>query len=184
VKEKGLRKLFQGILEHFAAWYDHYAPPGGGVIPGAFSAGLTRKAPGMSGHMTGEKTVAKSTPPVETPEPETDMSLVTTAPDDWEFETVSEESATVVIFESPGDAFIGKYEGVENIIPDKGEPFSRYAFRGRDGARYAINKSYQLNAGMDAVAQGSWVRITLVKEVPTSRGLEPMKDFRIEVKKG
>jgi len=113
---------------------------------------------------------------------------VSTTPDGWEFETVQEESPTRVIFDTIGDQFIGQYIGDEHIDlpPDaegKDQSFDLFNFRGRDGERYAINKSYSLEQAMEKVNQGDWTRITYVKDVPTKRSLNPMKDFRVEVRK-
>jgi hypothetical protein len=113
---------------------------------------------------------------------------VSTTPDGWEFETVQEESPTRVIFDTIGDQFVGQYIGDEHIdLPpnDKGEDqsFDLFNFRGRDGERYAINKSYSLEQAMEKVTEGQWCRITYAKDVPTKRSLNPMKDFRVEVRK-
>lgn len=114
-----------------------------------------------------------------------DETLLTTAPEDWEFETVSEESPIGVVLENPGDTFIGQFDGDMTISPENGkdDAFEVFLFIGRDERRYSMSKSYKLNAGMAAVSKGQWVRITLVKEIETGRGLNSMKDFRIEVKR-
>jgi len=113
---------------------------------------------------------------------------VSTAPADWEFETVVEESPTTIVFDTIGDIFIGQYVGTDHIeLPldkdGKDQSFDRYTFRGRDGELYAINKSYKLESGMDKVEAGQWVRFTYMKDIPTARGLQPMKDFRIDIRK-
>lgn len=130
------------------------------------------------------KTAGKST---EGASDETDVSLVTTAPDDWEWATVAEESAIGVIFEEIGDVFVGQFEGRETITPEKksedDEPFDRFVFRARDGKRYALNVSYKLDEAMKAVETGQWVRITYMADIPTGRKLNPMKDFRVDVRK-
>lgn len=110
--------------------------------------------------------------------------LISNAPDDWEFETIVEESPTMVIFDTIGDVFIGQYIGIEHIDPANGkdEPFDRFTFRGRDGELYAVNQSYKLEKALEDVDKGTWVRITYTKDIPTSRNLQPMKDFRIETR--
>lgn len=135
------------------------------------------------------RTVAKKTAvpakkaPAPSPEEET-HELVTTAPDDWEFKTVAEEGATTVVFDDIGDIFVGQYVGTEHIEPDNGkdDPFDRFTFRGRNGVLYAINQSYKLSQAMDKVSPGDWVRLTYVKDIETKRGLQAMKDFRVEVR--
>jgi hypothetical protein len=118
---------------------------------------------------------------------EIDQSLLSSAPDDWEFETVADASPTKVLFDTIGDCFVGQYEGIQHIVPDtiipgKIEEFDLYTFRGRDGQLYGINKSYKMSKGMDAVKIGDWVRITYVANIDV-RQAEPMKDLKIEVRK-
>lgn len=137
--------------------------------------------------------MARRSTPVEKPDfldesvdtgEDVDTSLLTTAPDDWEFETVQEESAITVILEEAGEQFIGQYIGTDHIAPENGgEEFDRFVFRGRDNRLYAMNKGYKLETGMAKVEVNQWVRITLVKEIETKRALQPMKDFRVEVKR-
>lgn len=105
--------------------------------------------------------------------------------DEWEWENVVEASPSRVIFDTIGDEFIGQFIGEEEIDPGTGEEdvFSLYLFRGRDGELYGINKSYKLAQAMDKIEPGSWVKIQYVKDINTGRGLNPMKDFRIDVRK-
>jgi hypothetical protein len=115
--------------------------------------------------------------------------LVSTAPADWEWNIVAEESPTRVIFDKIDDVFIGQYKGMTHVdqpVNAKGEDqsFDLWTFRGRDGVLYAINDSYKMREAMDngAVVIGDWCRITFVKEIPTTKG-NPVKDLRIEVRK-
>jgi len=109
---------------------------------------------------------------------------VSSVPEDWEFETIVDESATVIIFDEIGDVFVGMYDRTERIDPGgEQDPFERFLFTGRDRKPYAIPQSYKLNAAMEDVEPGTWVRITYVKDIPTGRNLNPMKDFRVEVKR-
>lgn len=122
------------------------------------------------------------------PQSTVDVGDVSTAPDEWEWETVAEESATTVIFDTIGDVFVGRFTGEEHIdqpANEKGEDqsFDRFLFVGRDGKRYAINKSYKLNEAMDKVMEGDWCRITYIKDIPTNRKLNPLKDFRVDVRR-
>src|SRR6266511_1664922 len=109
--------------------------------------------------MARSKAPARTDTPEEMP-PAGPEDLVSTAPDDWKWETTMEESPTTVIFDSFGDVF-----------------------KGRDLARYAVNKSYKLSQAMDKIDVGSWVKITYVKNIETSRGLQPMKDFQVDVRR-
>lgn len=97
------------------------------------------------------------------------------------WETVAEESATVVLFETPGDQFIGTYVGEDHIEPENGEPFDRFVFHDRTGAPVALNKSYKLEEAMKAVEPGDLVRVTYMKDIPTRRGQNPLKDYKVEV---
>lgn len=122
--------------------------------------------------------------PEVTPE-DVDMSLLTEAPDDWEFETIAEESPTTIIMEVE-DVFIGQFIEMEHVEAKEGDrpfdPFDRYRFQGRDEKPYALNKSYKLEDAMKAVNPGQWVRITCVKEIDTGKG-NPLKDYRVEVRR-
>lgn len=117
---------------------------------------------------------------------EIDESLLTETPDGWEFETVAEESAITVIMEHEGDRFIGQFIGEEHIAPEENgkqfDAFDRYTFRGQDGRVYAMNQSYKLKQAFESVAEGDWVRITLVKFIPSSKGND-IKDYRVEVRR-
>jgi len=121
-----------------------------------------------------------------TDEPIRDVSADPT----WEWKTVADESPTTVIFDTIGEAFVGQYKGSEHIVTGKidektGKPeeFDRFLFRARDSQPYAINKSYKLDAAMEDVEIDAWVRITYVKDIPTNRNLNPLKDFKVDVRK-
>ena len=115
--------------------------------------------------------------------------VVTTpdSPEDWNWETVQEESATRVIFDTIGDEFIGQFKGSEHVTPDKSEDvaeeFDLFIFLGTDGERYAVNHSYSLVKAMEKVSFDDWTRIKYTKDLPTKRGLNPMKDFRVDVRR-
>lgn len=123
---------------------------------------------------------------VTQPEPE-EAEAQYTSPDTtgWEWDTIAEESAITVVFDTIGDEFVGQYAGEEHIDPANGkdEPFDRYTFRDGKGVLFALNQSYKLLEAMKEVQPGQWVRITYVKDIPTGRNLQPMKDFRVQVKK-
>lgn len=105
--------------------------------------------------------------------------------DGWE--TIQERSASVVIFDTVGDELIGTYRGIETIEPDDDpdNAFSRYLLEGTDGELYATNISYALRSAVEKhdVKVGDMLRIRYVGDVKTKRGLNPMKDFEIAVKR-
>lgn len=105
------------------------------------------------------------------------------APEGLEWKTIAEEGALTVVFDKIGDQFVGRYVGVEHIEPDNGkdEAFDRFTFRAKDKNLYAVNQSYKLADALEDVAPGTWVRITYVKDIPTKRALNPMKDFVVDV---
>lgn len=123
--------------------------------------------------------------PADTIDEEVDSTLLTEAPDDWEFETIAEAAPTRVVFDTIGDVFIGQYQGIEHIVPEdsKVEPFDLFIFLGRDGNRYSVNTSYKLEKALADVDVDTWVRLKYVNDIPTGRGLQPMKDFVVSVKK-
>ncbi len=106
------------------------------------------------------------------------------------WETVAEEAPDRIIFDTIGDQFTGWYRGeTEEISPGRAaaedaKPFKLYLFRSvDDGGTYAINQSWALVHAMEKVKVGDLVRITYIKDVPTSRKLQDMKSYRVEVKR-
>lgn len=121
------------------------------------------------------------------PVEEVDMEMLTTAPDDWEFETVSDEIPTRINFTDVGDSVVLQYnkEIYVEQEPDKDgkdQSFWLYLWVGRDGRPYSINKSWKLEQAMKdgAISKDDWCRLTFVKELETSRGLNAMKDIKVE----
>lgn len=113
---------------------------------------------------------------------------VSESPEGWEWETVAEGAPLRIIFDTIGDVFIGQYIGEEHIDQEPAadgsdQSFDLFNFRGRDGEKYAINKSYALAEAMQKVNPGDWCRITYIKDVKTSRKLNDMKDFKVDVKR-
>lgn len=108
------------------------------------------------------------------------------------FETVSEESPTVVKFDTFGDQFTGVFIGtnIVEFVDNKGEEkkYTQYLFRGVGGAGivagdlYALNDSYKIRQGMSKVHEGETARLTYIKDVPTGQPA-PMKDVTVEVKR-
>lgn len=120
---------------------------------------------------------------VEPEDVEIDESLLTEAPEDWEFDTVTDETPTRIVMDTVGDRFIGEYLGMEHVTPpDGGEEFDMFVFRGRDGNLYSLNTSYKLKNAFEDIAEGVWVRVTFVKEIPVKKG-NPMKDYKVDVKR-
>jgi hypothetical protein len=117
--------------------------------------------------------------------------MATTKPPtkDDEWETLSNESPMVVEFDTIGDVFMGEFLYDDHIVPEegRGDPFDRYVFIDRteahDGDRVALNHTYQIERAMETVKPGDWVRVTYIKDIPTGRKLNPMKDFKIDVKR-
>ena len=110
---------------------------------------------------------------------------VSTSPDEWEFETVVNDAPTVIVFDTIGDQFIGKYNGMQRVearTADR-EAYERFVFTARDGNAYAVAKSRVLEDLMKKVPLSTWVRITYVGDIPQAKGFNPMKDFTVEVKK-
>jgi hypothetical protein len=133
--------------------------------------------------MKGKPTMARKDALAENPTAE-EAEILSTAPADWEWDTVSEEAPTQLIMDE-GDTFVGQYKGVEHIEPDNGkdEPFDLLIFIGRDSVRYSMAPGYKLEKAMKDVTPDQWVRITFVKTLETGRGLNPMKDYKVEVRK-
>jgi hypothetical protein len=123
----------------------------------------------------------KSTAPVdETPD-------VSTVPEGWEWETVSEGAATKIIFDTIGDEFVGEFIGKDHIDREPAadgsdQSFDMWQFRGQDKELYAINSSYELDDVLKNLNPGAWVHIKYVKNVKTNQP-QPMKSFLVRIKK-
>lgn len=115
---------------------------------------------------------------------------VTKNVEDWEWETARDETPTGVVFEAPGETFIGQYlerrtVAREPLADGTGGPFNLHVFTGRDGKPYALSDSFALDEAYEdgSLKSGQWVRITFIKEIKTKRGLNPMKDLKIDIRK-
>lgn len=110
------------------------------------------------------------------------------SPEDWEWETVAEGTPTGIVFEKPGETFIGQFQEMRHIEREpsadgSNQSFDMFVFKGRDGELYSLPKSYALEAAMQKVEPMQWCRITFLKEVKTGRGLNDMKDYKVDVRK-
>jgi hypothetical protein len=95
------------------------------------------------------------------------------------WETIREESPTMVIFDTVGESFTGDYLGHEVIHnPLDDEDMSRHRFRGLDGELYALWESYALQ-DLKPEHVGDRVRITYVKDIPSKKG-NPVKDLKVQ----
>lgn len=110
------------------------------------------------------------------------------APENWEWDIVKEAAAIKVIFDEIGDVFIGKYAGKEFVENEpsadgKDRSFWNFNFTGTDGELYAVPESYDLIEKMEDIEPGVWVRLEYVRDVKTARNLNPLKSFRVSVRK-
>lgn len=112
-----------------------------------------------------------------------------TKPSDAGWNTVAEGAATRVNFDTIGDVYIGTYLGTDHITPPDSDAFDVYQFTTAgdqtglsDGELVAINQSYDLRNTFEKIAPGTLCRIEYVKDVPTGRGLNPMKSFKVQTK--
>lgn len=121
-------------------------------------------------------------------EVDVNLEMVTTAPDDWEFETHTDQTPTMVEMETPGDTFVGKFVEWRHIVPEKGgDEFDLIIFEGRDGNPYSLSPSYKLARAFDpsmsgAIPADTWCKITLVQMLDTG-AKQPMKDYKIQTRK-
>lgn len=132
---------------------------------------------------------AATTKKATSPEFENDAD-VTVTPNDWEFETVRDESPTGVVFEKPGEQFVGQFmrkAHIEREIGANGEDksFDIFVFTGRDSKPYALPSSFALDEAYEngVFEEGKWYQITYVKDIDRGAGKNAMKDLRIAVRK-
>lgn len=117
--------------------------------------------------------------------------------DDQGWETVVEEAGIKVQFTEPGDVFIGVYLSTETITDPNAkdgedEEFLAANFTGIYpeevvGKPCQMFPGWKLRNALESakVNTGDTVRITYVKDIDMSgSGRNPMKDFRVEVKRG
>lgn len=123
-----------------------------------------------------------------------EIAEAATGSDGWS--TVVEEAGIKVQFDKPGDVFVGIYLNMETITdpnPKEGEDgeFLAASFTGIfpaevTGKPCQIFPGWKLRNALESakVAAGDTVRITYVKDIDMSgNGRNPMKDFRVEVKR-
>lgn len=143
---------------------------------------MPRKASGIVDN-TGE--------PAEQADVEVDEVLLTTAPEDWEFETHTDQSPIQAILEDIGDTFVGQYEETRHIVPDKSggpeDEFDLLIFRGRDGNPYSVAPGYKLERAFSPdnpkpIKPGTWCMLTLVQLIDTGRKDNPMKDIMVKTR--
>jgi hypothetical protein len=102
-----------------------------------------------------------------------------------EWETISDESPTRVIFDEIGDVFIGVYLGHDLIQdPNGGDPFDYLIVRGTDNHLYSMSSGFKLTEAFKKVNVGDLVRVTYVKDVDMGvAGRNPMKDFKVDIRR-
>jgi hypothetical protein len=110
--------------------------------------------------------------------------------DDWE--TIGEESGTLVKFENPGDQFTGVYVGTRHIVPPESESaddeFDQQLFRANEDGTgagdelYAFNGGYKVREALKPEHAGLLTRLTYVKDIQTGQP-SPMKDIKIQVRR-
>lgn len=113
---------------------------------------------------------------------------VTQVPEGWEWDTVSEAVPIGVVFENPGEKFVGQYQERAHVDREpaaNGEDrsFDLLIFKGQDGQRYSMSPTFLLNEAMEKVQPGDWCLLQYVKDVKTSREQSPMKDITVSVRK-
>lgn len=82
-------------------------------------------------------------------------------------------------WQEPGEGFIGEYIGMqEGVGPNKSR---LYAFRAGDGSAVSVWGSTALDTRMNFIqpAKGDTMLIQYTGTQPTSRGLSPVKTFRV-----
>jgi hypothetical protein len=113
-------------------------------------------------------------------------------------ETLSDESPSVITFDTIGDVFIGHFKRTETVTPpedsEKNEgPFRQDIFTVagdqhglKNGVPVAIRPGYQLQQAFDKLNPGDLTRVEYLKDVPgTARpGRNPLKDFKVQVRRG
>lgn len=116
---------------------------------------------------------------------------------EWQWETVHVEAADQLVFDTPGDLYIGIYAGHEIIYPDPEkhpeEWFVQLKWTDPQGAKFT-NAGYELRNAYtettyndegrptvtDKIPVGTMTRNELMKLVDVDQA-SPMKSFRVDV---
>src|SRR5690242_19258818 len=80
--------------------------------------------------------------------------------ENFEWDTVQDESPTSVIMDKPGDEVVGYYQGARQIQNEKkkGTPdefFTVHVFRALSGELFSLPNGYKLDAGLKDVPEGT-----------------------------
>ena len=107
-------------------------------------------------------------------------------PSDFEWETVHEEAADQIVFDTVDDEYTGEYLGSEVITftDKKGEEqsFTQLRFRDNEGLK-GINAGYELREAYKNIPPHTVTRIRLMKLVKIAGQESPMKSFRVDTAK-
>lgn len=115
------------------------------------------------------------------------MTQKQASPDD-QWDVISEGARIKVKFDAVGDQFTGVWHGFEVIVnPNDGQPMEYANFTGITpgevkGEPVAISASYQLKNDLQGIPEGSLVRLTLTRQVPTRKG-NPLNSFKVETRR-
>ena len=107
-------------------------------------------------------------------------------PPGWEGDDVEEAPSALTPaadWQEPGNGFVGEYIGMqEQVGPNKSR---LYAFKAMDGSAVSIWGSTALDQRMDFLqpAKGDALLVQYLGDQPTSRGMNPVKTFRVIRKK-
>lgn len=104
------------------------------------------------------------------------------APEDIAWTTEKDETPDRMVFDTPGDVYVGYFTGMVTITPEEDEPFEQVQWRdyAAPHAPKCTNAGYQLVQAYKNVPIGALTRTTLLKTVDVKQA-SPMKDFRVEV---
>lgn len=109
-------------------------------------------------------------------------TTATSPDDDWEI--ASHGVPSRIEFDTDGDTFTGYYTGMQEVTNDAtGETYDYLGFLGTDGEPYQISASVQLRQIFADVQTGSLAEITRKREIPMGNGRNPMKDYRVRVRR-
>jgi hypothetical protein len=114
---------------------------------------------------------------------EVTMTSDMTSDDYWAgVDSVKAGIGAIVKFEDIGTVFVGTYQGMGEVTTEDGEIIEAHKFNDPDGLPVAIWASHDLNRKLEEVPNYSPVRIEYIRDVPTKRGLTPMKEFKVQAK--
>lgn len=103
--------------------------------------------------------------------------------DGWDnAQTVEAGFETTFTFENMGDVLVGTFEELTDIGLQNGDIATAAIFTKEDDSRVGVWVNHDLAGKLRKLKPGTLTRIEFVSERPIRKGLNPMKEFKVQTK--